>query len=264
MSCPFFSECWFVAGSFLWLIFSVEERSDFAWEVFLCNIGEYQYRANSYDQGKMDISQTSQTRVWKLHVCIGYSNQLKHNSPNESWFRKATNASLLTRLLLQLWEKCQCAASYSLSPGSMHGFCITQKALQTCSPLWRTLREHEKSFFSLSGTSSTEPVHTTRVKLPIHKLSPQAFESFQVQQVNLHIAEGTAAPMPLWSGKQLLPISHVDFSSKYGSYTNDLPHLLWVIGWFRQFKWLEMHSKCVLLWREVWFGMRNPSFPSQG
>ena len=116
---------------------------------------KYQHIACSYNQGKMDISQTSQTRVWKHHVCRGYSNQCMNTCTNVSWFRKATLASFLTRLLLQLQEKFPWAASCSLSPGSLHGFSITQKALQTCSPLWRILRWHEKSFFSLSGTSST-------------------------------------------------------------------------------------------------------------
>ena len=132
----------------------------------------------------MDISQTSQIRVWKHEGCRGYSTQWMDTSGSASWFRKATCSTFRTRLLLQLWEKCQWAASCSLSPGTLHGFSIPQKALQTCSSLWIHLREHDKSFFSLSGTSSTEPVCTTRLKLPIHKLSPQAFGSFWVQQVN--------------------------------------------------------------------------------
>ena len=75
------------AGSLLWLkgipkVFSVEEGSDLAWEVLLCNIGEYQHIASSYDQGKMDFTQMSQTRVWKCHVCRGYSTQWSDTSPN--------------------------------------------------------------------------------------------------------------------------------------------------------------------------------------
>ena len=71
-------------------------------------------------------------------------------SHNVSWFRKATLAYFPTRLPLQLGEIKQNAASCSLSPGSLHGFSITQKAPQTCYPLWRTLMWYEKSFFSIS------------------------------------------------------------------------------------------------------------------
>ena len=64
MPCPFLSKCWCAAERFLCLKgiptgFSVEEGSDLAGEVLICNIGDYQHRANLYDQGKMDISQTS-------------------------------------------------------------------------------------------------------------------------------------------------------------------------------------------------------------
>ena len=197
----FLSEPWCASGSYLCLkgipiMYSVQEVSDLTWDVLLCIIGEYQHRVSSYNQGQNDISQTSQTRVCKLNGCRGYSTQWKDSSPYASWFRKATLTSCLTRLLLQLWGKCQWAASFSLSPGSFHRCSISQKEHQICISLGRTLREHEKSFFSLSGTSSTEPVHITRVKLPIHNLSPQVFGSFWVQQVKQPL-EGTAAPMPL-------------------------------------------------------------------
>ena len=74
----------------------------------------------------------------------------------------------------------------------------------------RTLREHEKSFLSLSGTSSTEPVCTTRLKLPIHTLIPQTCQSFLVQLVHKP-HEGTAALMPLCSGRQPLHIANLYF-----------------------------------------------------
>ena len=102
----------------------------------------------------MDISQTSQIRVWKHEGCRGYSTQWMDTSGSASWFRKATCSTFRTRLLLQLWEKCQWAASCSLSPGTLHEFSIPPKALQTCSSLWIHLRKHDKSFFSLSGTSA--------------------------------------------------------------------------------------------------------------
>lgn len=54
------------------------------------------------------------------------------------------------------------------------------------------------------------PQNTTKVKFPIHKLSPQAFRSFLVQQVNKP-HDGKGVPMSLCSGKHPLPICHLDF-----------------------------------------------------
>ena len=159
MTCLFLSELWFVAGSFHFLkgipkVYSVEEEYDMAWEVRLCNIGEYQHIASLYDQGKMDISQTSQARVWKCHGCRGYSSQGMDTSSNVSWFREATHVYFQTRIPLQFWEINQSAASLFLSPGTLYGFSIIEKELLTCSPFWRTLRCHEQSFFSISGKTA--------------------------------------------------------------------------------------------------------------
>ena len=159
MSFLFPSVQWHVVGRFLCLkhipeVFSVEEESDLA-EVLLCNIGEYQHIASSYDQVKMDISQMSQPRIWKRHGCRGYSTQCTDTSPNGSWFRKATLAYSQTSLLLQLREQLQCAASCPLSPGSLHRISIPQKAFQMGSPFLRTLMGHSKSLFSISETINT-------------------------------------------------------------------------------------------------------------
>ena len=83
-------------------------------------------------------------------------------------------------------------------------------------------------------------------KMPFHKLSHQAIGGFLVQQ-GKQSHECTAAPMPLCSGKQLLPIFHLDYYSKYCSYAKVLPHPLWAMVWFRKFRWLESHSKRVPL-----------------
>ena len=77
--CLFLSELWYVAGSFHWLkcipkVFSVEEEFDVAWKVLL-NIWEYQHTASSFNQDKIDISQTSQSRIWKLHGSKRYFSQ---------------------------------------------------------------------------------------------------------------------------------------------------------------------------------------------
>ena len=85
MICLFISDPRFAEGSFFCLkdipkVFLIEERSDLAWDV-LCNIGEYQNKTSSYDEGKMDISQMSQTRVSKRHGCRGYSTQWTDTSP---------------------------------------------------------------------------------------------------------------------------------------------------------------------------------------
>ena len=55
---------------------------------------------SSYKQGKMDISHTSPTRVWKRQRCRGYSTLWMDISPNMSWFRRATLAYFLNRLIL--------------------------------------------------------------------------------------------------------------------------------------------------------------------
>ena len=118
---------------------SVQEWLDLAWEVLLCNIRVYQHIDSSYDQGKMDISQTSHIRVWKHHGCRGYTTQWTDNSPNASWVRKAAFAYFQTKLLLQWHEPFLCAASCSLMPGKWNWVAFPQKALQTCSPfpdLW--------------------------------------------------------------------------------------------------------------------------------
>ena len=91
MSRLYLSEHWCGPGSSLCSkgipkVFSVEEGSDLAWDVLLGNTGKY-HRASSYDQGKMDIPQMSQSRVWKHHVCRGYSTQWMNTSSNVSSFR---------------------------------------------------------------------------------------------------------------------------------------------------------------------------------
>lgn len=100
---------------------------------------------------------------------------------------------------------------------------------------------------------------SSRVKFPIHKLSPQMVGTFLFQQVN-QTHKGTATPMPLCLENQPLPMSHLGFSSMYGSYTQVLPQTLWVIGWCRHLRWHKIHSKWFLPRREFRFGMRNLSF----
>ena len=143
LSCLFLSEPWCVVGSFLGLkglakVFSVEEESDVPWKDLLLHNRVYQHTCSSYDQGKFNISHTLQARVWKCHRCRRYSTQCTDTIPNASLFRKAPLAYFQSRLPQQWWETNQWAASCSLSPGSLHGFSITPKALQTCL-LWGEL-----------------------------------------------------------------------------------------------------------------------------
>ena len=227
MSCLFCSEeC--AAGSFLCLndipkVFSVEEASDLPWEIFLLNIREYQHIASSYDLGKMDISQTSEGRVWKPHGCRGYSTQWTDTSPNASWFRKATLAYSQPRLPLKVWEitnvllpalwvLVHCTDFPSLKLHSQRVF--------ICGELWGAMRNPS---FPYQGKATQSQYNLGKLTFP--KLSHQAFGSILVQQVNQQ-QECTGAPMPLWSGKKLLPIYHLDFSRNNGSYTIVLPHPL--------------------------------------
>ena len=158
-------------------LFSVEEGSYLTWQILLYNIGEYKHRASSYEQGKMDISKTSHTRDWKHHGCRGYSTQWTDTSPNVSWFRKATVAYYLSRFLLQFQEKYPCAASCSLSPGLLYGFSIPQKTLKMCFPLWRTLREHEKSFFPSQGQGSYSQLVQPGYKCQFTNSAPKPLEA---------------------------------------------------------------------------------------
>ena len=88
-SCLFFSDHWCAARIFLCLksipkVYSVEEDSDLVWEISLFNISSYQHIASLYKHGKMDISQTSQTSVWKHHGCREHSTQWTDTIPSAS------------------------------------------------------------------------------------------------------------------------------------------------------------------------------------
>ena len=132
---------------------------------------------------------------------LGSGKQHLPISSLEFFYNSGNNANVLTS---------------SQSPVTLPVFSITLKEFRTCSPLWITWSNYEKSFFSLSGTSSTYMFFQLRVNLPIQNLSPQAFVSFLVQQV-IQQHEGTAVSMSHCSRKQPSTISHLDVSSKDGS-----------------------------------------------
>ena len=50
-------------------VFSLEENSDWAWEILLSNLGYKQHIASSYNQGKTAFTQTSLTSDWKELGC---------------------------------------------------------------------------------------------------------------------------------------------------------------------------------------------------
>ena len=187
MSYLYLSELCCVAGSFLCLkaipkVFSVEEGSELSWEIPIWNTGEYQHRACSYKLSKWTFHKLHKKEFGS--VMVAEDIQLYEWTPVPMLVQRTTLACLLTRILLQVKEKFQCAGPCPLRPGSMHEFSITEMVLQTCSPLCRNLSEHKKSFLSLSGTSSRDPVHTTRVTLPIHTFNTETFGWFLFQKIN--------------------------------------------------------------------------------
>ena len=70
--------------------------------------------------------------------------------------------------------------------------------------------------------------------------------------------------MCLGSGKQPLPISKLDVPQYSRTYIGVLPHLPWALVHCMELPLLQSHSKRVLLFGEIWDGMRLPSFPYQG
>ena len=54
-------------------VFSLEENSDWAWEILLSNLGYKQHIASSYNQGKTAFTQTSLTSDWKELGCNMYT-----------------------------------------------------------------------------------------------------------------------------------------------------------------------------------------------
>ena len=139
---------------------------------------------------------------------------------------------------LWLSEPCYIACIFNHSKGTPNVFSFvenTEGAWEICLLLIR-----DKQHIASS--------HNQGKNCQFNKLSPQAFGSILVQQVN-QPHESAAAPMPLHSGKQHLPIFHLDISRKYGSYAHVLRHSLWAKDCCRQFRWLESHSK-VFTWDE--------------
>ena len=151
-------------------VFSLQEKSDWAGEIFLFKLLDKPSIATSYHQGKIAFTQTSPTRGWKQHCCNVYSAQGKETSPNASMLRKATLAIPPPQeFSYTLWEINQWVTSCSLSTDTIHVVSIQRKALQTWPPLRRNQIWQENSVFYLSGESSTDLLCTTRAKEPLHK-----------------------------------------------------------------------------------------------
>ena len=143
-------------------------------------------------------------------------NQVNECKPNTSWFRRATLSYFLPRLLLQLrensnvlplalWALVHCTDLPSLKRHSKRVIIFLEKSEGP----WIILPLH-------IGDKLHIPFPTFSVKFANTQTQPQAFRNFLVQQVNQQ-CEGRVALMPLGSGKQPLPISHLDISSKYDS-----------------------------------------------
>ena len=147
MSCLFLSAVvW--CREFHWLkgipnMFSIEELSDLAWDILLFNMGAYQHIAILYNQGKIDISQTSKTRALKSHVCIVHSTMWTNTRPNASCLRKSTlpisileftyNFGEQTNVLLfVLWAIAHCKDFPSLKRHS--------NLILNCGELWFVMR----------------------------------------------------------------------------------------------------------------------------
>ena len=85
----------------------------------------------------------------------------------------------------------------------MNDISIPWKALQTRSPLRRSLLWQENSFFSIAGKSSTELVQMSMENVPFPKHQKQDCGSFLIQPYH-EIFECTPAPLWLHSGNQTL------------------------------------------------------------
>ena len=115
-------------------LFFFVENSDVVCEILLFHIEEKQHIASSYNQGKMSISHTQQTRTWKIPGSTGKPNQWMYSYPNASVLRRATLAYFSPRLFQELWLIHQLAASSSLRNKLVQEVLMAWKALQTCFP----------------------------------------------------------------------------------------------------------------------------------
>ena len=150
-------------------------------------------------------------RVWKWLVCNVFSTQWKDMSPNTSMVRKATLEFFPPRILLHLAGDEPMTCLWSLSTGSVNGVSIPWKALQTGSPLRRTLHWQKNSFFSISGKSSTELVHTIRANVTFHIHHKEEFGSF-LDLLYHQIRECTPTPLRIHSRYQPLIFSQLVLS----------------------------------------------------
>ena len=179
-------------------------------------------------------------------------------SPNASLLRKATIVfPPPPECSSSMGEINQSVASCSLSTGSRHGVSIPRKALQTGSPLRRSLICQESSFFSISGESRTELIRTTRAKEPFHKHHKQEFGSFLVPLYH-PMQECTPAPMWLHSGNHPLLLAQLGFIHHSGTEMNGLPLPLGALVWCRDLPLPERHFKCVLPSGDSGWGMTMP------
>ena len=133
----------------------LEENSDLAWEILLFHLGYMQHIPYLYNPGETDFRHTSQTIDWKQHCFNVYSTQWKDTSPNASMLKKHPLPSSPLEFSYTLGKIKQCVPSCSLSTAAVHFVSIPWRALQTWSPLKRSLIWQENSFFSISGTRST-------------------------------------------------------------------------------------------------------------
>ena len=109
----------------------------------------------------------------------------------------------------EFWEINQWVGSSFLSTGAMNPVSIPWKALQTGSPLRRSLHWQEDSFFFISGKGSTVLVHTNKGNRSISQNHSQEFGSF-LGPLYHQIREHTTAPFGLHSGNQPSLFAHLD------------------------------------------------------
>ena len=107
----------------------------------------------------------------------------------------------------------------------------------------------ENSFFSMSGTSSTEVLLKTRAKTSFHKQHKQYISRFLVQLYH-QIFENGPAHLGLCSGNQPLLFWQLDFYN-YCTETKLVPLCFRALVWCKNFPLPERPFKCVLLSGEI-------------
>ena len=161
-------------------MFSLENKSDLAWEILFVYLRHNQHIAHLYNQGKMTFTLKSPTRDWKQLGCNMYSSQWKDTSQMHLCSGKQHYPFSPLECSYTLQEINQCVSSWNLGNGSVHSVFIPWKALHTVFPWRTTLHCQENSFFSISGINSTELDHKIRSKSHFTNTTIQSLEAYWI------------------------------------------------------------------------------------